>query len=121
MAQLHHSLRPWQITQRVTPEIGQPSIDRELVDNQRLGCSRQQSLAAVRQIAEPRSAVDRRAYVVAYVAQLRLPGVHPDPQPDRHQRRLLQLQRTRHRVTGPGERDNEAVAFTLLDPPPPAA
>ena len=63
-----------------------------------LGRARQHGLAAVGQIAQPRGAVDRRADVVALVAQLHLAGVHADAQPDRRQRRPLQLQRARHRV-----------------------
>ena len=50
----------------------------------------QHRLAAMRQIAQPRGAVDGRADVVALVAQLHLAGVHTDAQPDRRQRRPLQ-------------------------------
>ncbi len=69
-------------------------------------------LAAVRQIAQPRGAVDGRADVVAFVAQLHLAGMHPDAQPDRGQRRPLQLQRAGHRVAA------RANATTKLSPSP---
>ena len=38
-----------------------------------------------------------------------------DPQPDRRQRCHLQVEGTRHRVTTTVERDDEAVAFALLN------
>ena len=115
MAQLHHPLRAGQITQRVGAQIGQPHTVGEPVDHQLLGRARQHRLAAVGQIAQPRGAVDRRAGVVTLIAQLHLAGVHPDAQPDRGQRRPLQLQRSRHRIGGAGERRHEAVALALLD------
>ena len=69
----------------------------------------------MRQIAQPRGLVDRRARVVALVAQLHVAGVHPDAQLDRREIRPLQLQRARHRVAGARERRDEAVALALLD------
>jgi hypothetical protein len=71
----------------------------------------------VRKVAQPRRPVDGRADVVALVTQLHLTRVHADAQPDRGQRRPLQVQRTRHRVAGTRERDHEAIAFTLFDRP----
>ena len=88
--------------------------------DQILGRARQHGLAAVGEIAQPCGPVDRRADVVAFVAQLHLAGVHADAQPDRRERRPLQVQRARHRVAGAGERDHEAVALALLDRPHPA-
>ena len=70
-----------------------------------------------REVAQPCGAVDRRADVVSLVAQHHVAGVHADAQLDRRQRRTLQLQRACHRVGGAGERDDEAVALTLLDGP----
>ncbi len=67
------------------------------------------------QIAQPRGPIDRRAGVIALIAHLDFAGMHPDAQPDRGQRRPLQLQRRRHRIRSPGERRHEAVALTLLD------
>ena len=119
VAQLHHPFRSGQIPQPVGAQIGQPGFGRESVDDQIAGRARQDRLAAVGQVAQPCGAVDRRADVVAFVAQLHLAGVHADAQPDRGQRRSLQLQRTRHRVGGTSERHHEAVAFTLLDRPHP--
>jgi hypothetical protein len=66
------------------------------------------------EIAQPRSAVDGGSDVIAFIAQLHLAGVHADPQGDRGQRRPLQSQRTRHRVTGPRQRHHKAVAFALF-------
>jgi hypothetical protein len=99
----------------VAPEIGQPCIDGELVLNELFGHTRQHGLAAVRQVAQPRGLVDRRARVVALVAQTDVAGVHPDAQPDRRKIRALEFQRARHRVACAGERGDEAVAFTLFD------
>ncbi len=40
-----------------------------------------------------------------------------DPYPDRRQRRQLQVEGARHRITAAVERDDKAVAFTLLHRP----
>ena len=69
----------------------------------------------MRQIAQPRRPVDRRAGVVALIAQLHLAGMYADAQPDRSQRGPLQRQRAGHRVAGARERGHEAVALALLD------
>ena len=115
VAQLHHPLGAGQIAQRVSPQIGQPGISRKLIDNQ-IACGRRQHcLPTVGQIAQPRRPVDRRADVIALVAQLHIAGMHPDAQPDRRQRRPLQLKRARHRISGTRKRDHEAVALALLD------
>jgi hypothetical protein len=44
-------------------------------------------------------------------------GVQADAEFDQCQRRALQVECAGHRVGGPGERDDEAVAFALLDGP----
>ena len=67
------------------------------------------------QIPQPGRAVDRRAGVVTLIAQLHLTGMHPNAQPDRSQRRPLQLHRGRHRIRSTGERRHKTVALTLLD------
>jgi hypothetical protein len=87
MTYVHHPLRAGQIAQRVGAQIGQPSTLGEPIDDQIACGGGQHRLAAVREIAQPDGAVDRRARVVGVVAQLHLPGMHPDPQPDRGQRR----------------------------------
>jgi hypothetical protein len=69
----------------------------------------------VRQIAQPRGAIDRWADVVSLVAQPHLTGVHPDTQPDRRQRCPLQIQRAGRRIGGAGERDHKAIALALFD------
>ena len=69
------------------------------------------------EIAQPCGAVDRRADVVSFVAQLHVAGVHADAQLDRRQRRTLQLQCACHRVGRAGERDDETVTLALLDRP----
>ena len=115
MTQLHHPLRAGQITQRVGAQIGQPGALREPVDHQRFGRPRQHGLAAVAQIAQPCGAVDGRAGVVAFVAQLDLAGMHPDAQPDRGQRRPLQRHGSGHRIRGARERRHKTVTLTLLN------
>ena len=72
------------------------------------------------EIAQPRRPVDGGADVIAFIAQLHLTGMHADAQSDRRQRGTLEFQRTGHRVTGPRECNDEAVALTLLDRPHPA-
>src|SRR5215207_6649423 len=98
-------------------EVGQPGVGREPIENQIFGRARQHGLPAVGQIAQACGPVDGRADVVALVTQLHLPGMHANAQPDRSERCPLQLQRARHRVAGPGERDHEAIAFALFDRP----
>ena len=117
MAQLHNPFGAGQVAQRVGAEVVQRDVWRELVDDKRFRRARQHRLAAVREVAQPGGAVDRRADVVAFVAQVHVAGVHADAQLDRRQRRPLQIQRAGHRVGGAGERDDEAVALTLLDGP----
>ena len=70
----------------------------------------------MRELAESRGPVDGRPDIVVLVTQLHLAGMHPDPQSQRHQRRPLQRKRAGHRIGGSAERDDEAVAFALLDP-----
>jgi len=114
MAKLHNTFGTGHPTEFVGAQIGQPHIGGQRIRHQGLSYTRQHRLTAMRQIAQPRRLVDRRADVVALVAQLHLAGVHPDPQADRRERRPLQLQRTRHRVGGPRERHHETVALPLL-------
>ena len=68
----------------------------------------------MRQLTQSGGTVDGWAHVVARIAQLHLAGVQTDSQPDRCQRCPLQIQRACYSVGRPGERDDEAVAFTLL-------
>ena len=117
MAQLHNPFRARAGRAADGAEVGQRDVRRELVDDKRFRRTGQHCLAAVREVAQPGGAVDRRADVVAFVAQVHVAGVHADAQLDRRQRRTLQLQRAGHRVGGAGERDDEAVALTLLDGP----
>ena len=120
MTQLHHPLRAGNTPQLVTAQIGQPHIGGQCVRDHVLGRPRQHRLPTMSQIAQPRRPVDRRTDVIALIAQLHLTGMHADPQADRRQRRALQLQRTRHRVSGPRERHHETVALALLHRPHPA-
>ena len=117
MAQLHHPFRAENTAQFVTAEMGQPGVGRKRVEHQVHSRARQHGLAAVRQVAQPCGAVDRRTDVVALVTQLHLPGMHADAQPDRGQRCPLQLQGTRHRVAGTRERDHEAITLALFNRP----
>lgn len=71
----------------------------------------------MRQVAQTGRAIDRRADVVSFVAQMYVAGMHADTQLDRRQRRTLQLQGARHRVGRTGERDDEAITLALLDGP----
>ena len=120
VTELHHALGPRQIAQRVGAEIGQPRIGREPVEHQIACRAGQHGLAAVRQIAQPRGAVDGRADVVALVASAarrrcaRRCAAGSDP------RVPLQLQRTRHGVAGTSEHDHKTVALALFDRPHPA-
>ena len=67
------------------------------------------------EVAQPGRAVDRRADVIAFIAQPHLAAIDPDAQPDRRQRRPLQIERGGHRVGRASERDHEAVTLALLD------
>jgi hypothetical protein len=96
-------------------EVVERDVGRKLFDDKRFRRTRQHGLAAVREVAQPRGAVDRRSDVVRLVAQVHITGVHADAQFDRSQRRVLQGQRASHRVGGARERDDEAVALALLD------
>ena len=96
-------------------QIGQPRVVRQLSVTNRLGGARQHRLAAVGQVAQPAGPVDGRSDVVALVAQLHVAGVNADAQPDRGQRRPLQIEGAGHGVDGAAERDHEAVAFALFD------
>src|ERR1700709_593220 len=120
MAQLRHAFGPGEVAKLMAAEVGQPGVGRQPVDDQLLRRPGHHRLPAVGQIAQPRSAVDGRARVVAFVAQLYLPGMYADSQPDGRQRPPLQLERTLNRVTGARERQHEAVALALLDRPHPA-
>ena len=117
MAQLRHPFGVGQIAQPMGAQIGQPRVWREPLGDQFLGRAGEHGLPAMGEIAQPGGAVDRRADVVAFVAQLDLAGMQPDAQPDRGQRGPLQLQRTGHCVGRAGERGHEAVALTLLHRP----
>jgi hypothetical protein len=107
MAQLHNAFRPRQVPKWMCAMVAQPRVVGQMVEHHRFGRTRQQRLAAVAQIAEPRRPVDRRPDVVALVAQLDLARVHTYPQPDRRKRGALQRQRARDGVTGARERDDE--------------
>ena len=113
MAQLHHPFRAGQIAQLVTCPDRSARHQPAAIDDQILSRARQHGLATVGQIAQPRGAVDRRTDVIAFVAQLHLAGVHADAQPDRGQRRPLQLQRST-----PPRRLARANATTKLSPSP---
>ena len=116
MAQLHHPLRAGQIAQRMGAQIGQPRVGGKPVDDQRFGRARQHGLAAVAQIAQPRGAVDGRAGVVAFVAQLDLAGSAPRSAAGSGPAApAATAKRAGHRVGGAGERRHEAVALTLFD------
>jgi hypothetical protein len=66
-----------------------------------------------------RGAVNGGTDVVALITQLHLTGMHTDTQPDRGQRRPLQFECARHRITRAGERRHKTVALTLLERPHP--
>ena len=119
MAELNYPFGARQIAQRVSAQIGQPGIGRQTVDDHVLGRAGQHRLPAVRQIAQPRGPIDGRTDVVALVAQLDLTGMDADAQPDRGQRRLLQIQGTQNGIAGAPERDHETVALALFDRPHP--
>ena len=91
MAQLHHPFQAREIPQLMRTKVGQPGVGRQPVENQIFGDARQHGLPAVGQIAQACGPVDGRTDVVALVAQLHLTGMHADAQPDRGQRRPLQL------------------------------
>jgi hypothetical protein len=96
-------------------KLAHPYAVRETLGDHLVGHPGQHGLTAVSQIPEARSAIDRRAHVVALVPQLDLAGVHADAQPQRCKRRQLQLQGTGHRIACAGEGNHEAVAFALFD------
>ena len=74
----------------------------------------------MRQITQPRCAVDPRCREPIAIMKLHLTGAHPDKQPDRQQRGPLQLQRSRHRIGGAGERHLKTVTLAMFDRPHPA-
>ncbi len=117
MAQLDDPLGPAKVAQLVAAQRKQPGVGWQVVGDDLLGRAREHCLAAVGKVAQPCCSVDGRSDVVAFVAQLDLAGVQTDPQPDRRQRCQLQVEGARHRVAAAVERDDEAVAFTLLDRP----
>lgn len=71
MTQLHHPLRPGQVTQRVGAEIVEPGTFWQGVGDHVVGRPGKHRLPPVRQVAQPRGPVDRRADVVALVPQPR--------------------------------------------------
>ena len=83
MAQLRYPDGTGEVAQPVAAQIGQPRLVGKLVFDHLLGCGRNDGLAAVCQVAQPRGLVDRRARVVALVAQLHVAGVNPDTKLDR--------------------------------------
>ena len=89
MAQLHNPFGSGQVAQRMGAEVVECDVWRELVDDKRFRRTRQDRLAAVGEVAQPGGAVDRRADVVAFVAQMHVAGMHADAQLDRRQRRPL--------------------------------
>ena len=115
MAQLRNPNGAGEVAQPVAAQIGQPRVIGKLVFDHFLGCGRHDGLAAVCQVAQPSGLVDRRAGVVAFVAQLHVAGVNSDAKLDRGEFGALQVQRAPHRVAGARERGNEAVALTLFD------
>ena len=66
------------------------------------------------QVAQPCGLVDGRSDVVAPIAKLHFTGVDTDTQSDGSQSCTLQLESTVHRIAGPSERNDKAVALTLL-------
>ncbi len=115
MTQLHHPFRSGQVPQTVGAQVGEPRIVGQEVGNQITCGSRQHRLAAMGELTQPGGPVDRRADVITLIAQSHLTGVHANTQPDRRQRRPLQVDGARHGIGCAGERDHEAVTFALLD------
>ena len=120
MAELDHPFRTRKVTQRMGAEVVERDVVGKLIDDKRLRRARQHGLAAVREVAQPRGAIDRRSDVVSLAAQMYVAGVHADAQLDRCQRRSLQCECAANGVGGTGERDDEAVALALFDGPYPA-
>ena len=120
MTQLGHPLRVGQVTKPMGTQLGQPRTVGEPIGHQLHGPARQHRLAAMRQITQPRGAVDPRCREPIVIMKLHLTGAHPDAQPDRQQRGPLQLQRGRHRIGGPGERHLKTVTLAMFDRPHPA-
>ncbi len=67
------------------------------------------------EVTQARGPVDSRTGIVALVSQPHFPGVNTDAQPERGQRRPLQVQRGGRRIRRAAERDHKAVALALLD------
>ena len=120
VTQLRDPLWTGHTPQLVKAEVSEPGLSRKHVGDQILGRAGEQGLASAGQIPDARRSVDAGTGVVALVVHLRLSGMHTDAQPDRGQRRPLQLQCARSRLARAGERDHKAVALTLLDRPHPA-
>ena len=89
MAELRDPHWPRQVPDGVASEVVKPRTLWQPVFHQLFCGGRQYGLAAVRQIAQAGCLVDRRARIVAFIAQLHFTGVQADAQLDRRQRRSL--------------------------------
>lgn len=119
MAQLQHAFRARQVAQLIGPQLRQPRAGGQVVDDHRLSRTRQHSLTPVCQVPQPAGAVDGRSDIARLatvrIAQLDIAGVQTDAQPDWREVGTLQGECTGHRIAGPVESDDEAVAFALVD------
>ena len=119
-----HVLGPAEIAQAVHPPVGQLSPGRQAVDHEVVRGPREQDLAAVRELAQPRAAAQRQPEVVALVAQLRLRRVQRDAHPQRRSlgpgvcaHATLDLERRGDGIRAAREGGDDAVALSLLDRP----
>jgi hypothetical protein len=117
--ELVEPLGPLDVRQRGLAEVAQPQVGPELAAHQGRRGAREQHLAAVPRVADPRRLVHRQADV-AVRADARLAGVqaHPDANVDvvgplLLGERTLRRRRRLHAGTGAAEDDEERVALGL--------
>ena len=122
MHELPDPLGPAEILQPVQPQIAQLGAVGQRIDHQIARGVGDQRLPAVPDRAHARAPDDRRAEVVAGIAQANLAGVERHAHahfatrgPRFLRERALHVERRGHGVRRPREGADHAVAFTLLD------
>ena len=124
MGQGKHLLGAAEIPQAMSSQVDERRALRQMIGDQVVHGPRQQRLTPMRDRPQPGAAAQRDPEVIALVAQLRLGRVQRDPHAQIHAgrppatvQRSLSFECRRHRIGGPRERGDDAVAFSLLHRP----